>query len=157
MSDPNGADNSAPAVAVTYDPAIAQIADATNFNLRQIDLNYNQARDQAKDWSRFSMIAAVAGLVLVGAGVVALIFGQLTPGLITTLSGGVTTAVAKLFFDQSKAANKRVDDIQKQLNAAQWIQEAVRIARTIGDPQQRDKYNADILKRALSLTKEGAL
>lgn len=156
MDDLIGEDRAVQTVAVPYDAAFERVAGSTDFNLRQIELNYNQARDQAKDWSRFSLLAAVAGLVLIGVGVIALIFGQITAGLITTLSGVITTAVAKLFFDQSKAANRRVDDIQKRLTEAQRIQEAVKIASTIGDPQRRDKLKAEIVRKALWLNKESA-
>lgn len=64
-------------VTVSYETAFEQVASSAAFVLNQLELSYNQTREQAQTWFRFSIIAAGLGFVLVGIGVVAVIFGQL--------------------------------------------------------------------------------
>lgn len=114
-------------------------------------MSYRQTREQAQGWYISSLIAAFLGFLLVVAGVITVIFGQTTAGLITTISGIVPEVVAGLFFMQSKQANERVDVIQEKLTAAREIFSAIEIVNTIGDAQERDKLKADIVRKTLRI------
>jgi hypothetical protein len=136
---------------IAYDTAFERVMGSTAFVLNQLELSYEQTREQAQGWFRFSLIAAGVGSALIGIGIIVLIFGQTTAGLITTISGIVPNAAAALFFVQSKTANERVDDIQKRLSAAREIQTAVEIANTIIDAEERDRQKVRIVQQALQL------
>jgi cytochrome c oxidase subunit IV len=136
-------------VLITYDTAFQRVIGSTAFVLSQLELSYAQTREQAQGWFRFSLIAAAVGFVLIGAGVIAVMFGQITAGIITAISSVVPNAAAALFFVQSKNANERVDVIQTRLTEAREVQTAVEITNTIEDEKSRDKLKAQIVKKAL--------
>ena len=138
-------------VAIPYDKAFDTIAHSTASVLHQLEKIYAQTREQAQGWFRFSLIAAGAGFALIGIGVVAVVLGQLTAGLITSLSSAIPNVVAALFFLQSKAANERVDAIQTKLTEAREVQTAVEIANTISNRKSRDRLKAEIVRKTLLL------
>lgn len=138
-------------ITVPYDRAFDTIAHSTASVLHQLEKIYAQTREQAQGWFRFSLIAAGAGFALIGIGVVAVVFGQLAAGLITSLSSAIPNVVAALFFLQSKAANERIDAIQTKLTEAREVQTAVEIANTISDRKSRDRLKAEIVRKALRL------
>jgi len=136
-------------VTIPYDTAFDRIAHSTTSVLHQLEGIYTQTREQAQVWFRFSLIAAGVGFILIGIGVVAVVFGQLTAGLITSLSSAIPNVVAALFFLQSKAANERVDAIQTKLTEAREVQTAVEIANTISDRKSRDRLKIEIVRKTL--------
>ena len=136
---------------IPYETAFERVVGSTTFVLRQLELSYRQTREQSQGWFRFSLIAACVGFVLVGTGVIAVIFGQTTAGVITAISSVVPDVAAALFFVQSRAANGRVDTIQANLTEARDIQTAVEIVNTINDPKARDDLKAEIVRKALRL------
>lgn len=136
---------------VRYDMAFERVVGSTAFVLDQLELSYRQTREQAQGWFRFSLIAACVGFVLVGIGVIAVIFGQTTAGVIIAISSVIPDVAAALFFVQSKAANERVDTIQAKLTDAREVQTAVEIVNTISDPTAQDNLKAEIVRKALRL------
>lgn len=91
---------------------------------------------------------------MIGIGVVAVVFGQLTIGLITSLSSAIPNVVAALFFLQSKAANERVDAIQTKLTEAREVQTAVEIANSIETKRERDRLKAEIVRKVIGFVNE---
>jgi hypothetical protein len=138
-------------VFISYDTAFERVVGSTAFVLNQLELSYRQTREQSQGWFRFSLIAASIGFILIGIGVIAVIFGQVTAGVITAISSVIPNAAAALFFVQGKAANERVDAIQIRLTEARELQTAVEIANTIDDPKSRDKLKGEIVRKALRL------
>ncbi len=141
-------------IAVPLNTAFNTVAQSTASVLDQLEQIYVQAREQAQGWFRFSLIAATVGFVLIGIGVVAVVFGQLTTGLITALSSAIPNVVAALFFLQSKAANERVDAIQIKLTEAREVQTAVEIANSIETKRERDRLKAEIVRKVIGSVNE---
>jgi len=144
-------------VAIPYNVAFEKIAYSTISVLHQLEEIYTQAREQSQGWFRFSLMAAGVGFILIGIGVIAVIFGHVTAGLITSFSSAIPNVVAALFFLQSKAANERVDAIQTKLTEARKVQTAVEIANTISDRKSRDKLKAEIVRTTLQMEKKSNL
>jgi Putative DNA-binding domain len=136
---------------ISYRDAFERVVGSTAFVLNQLELSYRQAREQSQGWFRFSLIAAMIGLALIVIGMLTLIFGTTTAGMITAISSVVPDVAAALFFVQSRSANERVDVIQKRLTDAREIQSAVEIVNTIDDPPARDKLKAEIVRKALRI------
>jgi len=136
---------------VPYDIAYERIVGSTASVTTQLELNNSQIRGQSQGWYQWSIIAAVLGFLLFIIGVVAIIFGKTTAGIITTIAGIIPEVVAGLFFRQSKQANERVDTIQKNLTDAHKMSEAVEIANTMSNVQDRDKLKAEIVRKALRI------
>jgi hypothetical protein len=137
--------------AVPDDMAFKRVVGSTAFVLDQLELNNRQTREQAQGWFHFSLIAACVGFALFVIGVITVIFGQTTAGLITVISSVILEVVAALFFAQSKAANERVDTIQAKLTEAREVQTAVEIVNTISDPTAQDNLKAEIVRKTLRL------
>ncbi len=97
---------------VSYDRAFERVAGSTAFVTDQLELSYRQTREQAQGWYRMSAFAAGGGFLIVLAGVIAVLVGQVTAGVITSVAGFIPEVVAALFFVQGKDANRRVDEIR---------------------------------------------
>lgn len=138
---------------IGYDRAFERVVGSTTFVLNQLELSYQQTREQSQWWFRTSLTAAGIGFTLIGIGVVTVIFGQTTAGIITSISSLIPNVAAALFFIQSKTANERVDAIQSKLSDAREIYAAVEIIETIDDLKSRDKLKAEIVRKALRLEK----
>ncbi len=136
---------------VPYDKAFERVTNSTNFVLKQLEPNYEQVREQAQGWYRVSLVAAGIGFILVSVGVVTVIIGQNTAGVITALTGIIPEAAAALFFVQSQKANKRIDVILAKLTEARDIQIAIGIVNSIDDLKEQDKLKAEVVRRVLQL------
>jgi TRADD-N domain-containing protein len=136
---------------ISYDAAFERIAGSTAFVLNQLELNYSLTRDQARGWYRSSLISAGVGFLLIAGGVIMVLAGQVTGGVITSASGLIPNVAAALFFKQSQAANERLDAVQGRLGEAREIQVAIAVAETIQDLGSRDALKESIVKRVLRL------
>jgi len=140
--------------AIPSDNDFRRIATRSTFIRNQLEISYGQAREQAYMWFRFSLIAAGIGFLLVVAGVIAVVLGQGTEGMITAVSSIVPNTVAALFFLQSKASNERVDVILRKLSEAREIETAVEIANSIETKRERDRLKSEIVRKVIGLSSE---
>ena len=140
-------------VVLSYGTAFERVVGSTVSVLNQLELNYKQTREQAQGWFRFSLFAAGTGFILIGIGVVAVVLGYTTAGIITAISSVVPNAAAALFFVQSKKADERVDTITTRLTEARELYTLVEIVNTISDLKSQDKLKAEIVRKALRLDK----
>lgn len=85
------------------------------------------------------------------AGVVAVLVGQGTAGVITSIAGLIPEGVAALFFVQGKDASRRVDEIQQRLGDARELLTALEIANTISKEDERNEMKKSIVLKALGL------
>ena len=139
---------------ITYDSAFERAVGITNFVLDHLETIYKQTREQAQNWFRFSLIAAGAGFAVIAIGVIAVIAGQITSGIITAIYSVLPNAAAAFFFRQSKAANERVDSIQTQLAETREVLSAIEIVNTIDDVKSRDRLKAEIVRKMLHIEKK---
>lgn len=138
---------------VPFNTAFERLSGSTTFVVDQLKISYEQTREQAKGWFRFSIIAALLGFVLIISGAIVAIVGQTTAGIITALASVIPNIASALFFAQSKSANERVDTILLQMSEAREILTSVEIANTIDDGKARDKLKAEIVRKALQIQK----
>lgn len=82
---------------VTFDKAFERLSGSTAFVVEQLRISYEQTREQAKGWYRFSLIAAALGFVLIVSGAIVAISGLTTAGIITALSSIIPNVAAALF------------------------------------------------------------
>ena len=99
---------------------IAAEATETNRQLREM---YEQAKQQAHVWFTTSVSAAVIGLLLALAGIVAVLFFQRnTVAVLSATVGGVLIEiVAQLFFKQYAEANRRIDVYRVHIGVFQQL------------------------------------
>jgi hypothetical protein len=118
----------------------------THFELAELEKSYQLTRGQAQGWYQASLIAAGIAFLLFVVGVVLAMAGGVTTGLISMASGVIPGVVAALFFRQSKAADDRVDNIQRVMVQQREFQVAMSLAATMSDPKARDDLKTSIIK-----------
>ena len=131
--------------------AFERIAAAATLTLGQLERDYEQARLQANNWSRISLIAAGIGFLMVLVGIVQLLLGNTTVGIVTLVSGIVPEIAAALFFNQVKNANARVDAYHKNLLEAEAVHRAIELCETIEDSQTKVRVKETIIKQVLGV------
>ncbi len=130
--------------------AYERIATAADAVRRQIEKIYEQGRSQSEQWSRFSLIAAIFGFLVVLGGVAAMLIGNTPVGLITSAAGVIPEVAAALFFQQAKEANKRVDEIREKLLEAEGIHRAIELSLTTDEATQ-NRLKEAIISQILGL------
>lgn len=130
--------------------AYERIVGSTTSVLAQLQLNFDQARNQADNQFKLSMIAGGVGLLLITAAAVTLIMGYTSTAVVSTLSSIVFDSMAIFFFRVSKEANERVDNITKKLDETREIYALVAIVDTINEKEQRNELKSEIINKALS-------
>ena len=140
---------------VEAEPAFERIAAAAVQTSQQIKELCDQAKQQAAFWFWASAIAAVLGFVLVFGGIIAILFfRQSTVAIFSTVCGLLLEATARLFFQQSKEANTRVDEYRKGLLEAQGIFQAIELSKTSESSEGRDHLRESIVKKLLGVEQD---
>jgi len=138
--------------AVEADTAFERISAAAVQTGHQIQGLYDRASQQANLWFIASAAAAILGFILVVTGIVTLLFfRQDIAVILSTGLGLLLEAVARLFFQQSKDANKRVDGYLDDLQDARQIYEAIELVKTSESPETRDRLRQMIIERLLGM------
>lgn len=146
---------SAVVAAVPKQVAYERIAGAASITRQQLTQIYEQNRQQAADWTRFSLGAAVLGFLIVLGGIVAMLLSNVAIGLVTTAASLIPEIAAGLFFKQAREANRRVDENQEKLLETEGIYRAIELAMTIDDEDASDRLKETIILRALGLSGVG--
>lgn len=134
------------ALVTPKDAAYDRIASDANATRRQLEQFNEQARGQAKQWSQFSLIAAILGFLVILGGIIAVLTLNTTAGLITSVAGLIPEVAAALFFQQAKDANARIDNITDKLLKIENIHRAIEIALTVDDSSQNHIKETIILQ-----------
>ena len=131
---------------------LTNAAETANTHLNQI---YDQGHCQAKHWFKLGIIAASIGflIILIGA-VIAMFSTNISSGILTSLAATIPGAVAALFFQQAKEANKRLDEFYNRLIEIEGINRAIEITFTADDEIQ-DRYKGLIIYKLLGLQTKG--
>lgn len=124
---------------------------ADNTVQEQLNQIYDQCRNEAKQWFRYSLCAALLGFIIIISGVIlAMLTVNSSLGFLTFLASTVPDVAAILFFQQAKEANKRIDYLYtKQVDVAS-IYRATQLALTTNEEVQ-DRYLGKIINRWLGL------
>ena len=86
--------------------------------------------------------------------VIALVFGNVTTGLVTTASSIVPNAIAVLFFGQARRADRRLDAVRQELGKSReayaLLEIASTIPRIINDSRLRNEIVAEIIRKVIA-------
>lgn len=137
---------------VKADPALQRIAATAAQTSEQIQALYGLAKKQSAVWFASSAVAAVLGFVLVLGGIVAMWFYQLdVVAVFSTVCGVLLEMVARLFFQQSREANTRIDKYREDLLEAQAIFHAIELVGASESSEDEDRLREMIVRRLLGL------
>src|SRR6266568_1796038 len=132
---------------VVYD----RVFSANNATQKQLDQIVEQCSKQAKQWFRYSLLAAILGFVVILGGVIlAILTVNVSLGFLTSLASIVPNVASLLFFRQANNANKRLDNFYKELVRIASIYKATELTLTTPIETQ-DGYKELIIKKWLSL------
>lgn len=139
---------------ISYDVGLDSIS-AANARVRsELQLAYDQLRQQGQGWYRLSTASAAIGFGIIAVAVVALLLGNVTTGIVSTVASIVPNAIASIFFVQARQADKRLDGITQELAKSREAYVLLDIANTtaqsIDDPRLRNEVKAEIVRKVLA-------
>lgn len=137
---------------VSYELAFKSVAESNKELLTSLEIMYEQTRRQGRGWYRMSILAAGIGLCIVAAAVVALVLGHVTAGIVMTVSSVIPSAVAGMFFGQSKRADDRVDAVTVQLTELREWGARLQIVQLITDPHLQNELKAEMVRNMIPAT-----
>lgn len=132
-------------ILITYAAAYENMVGYATALRQRLELNDMQAHEQAEGWYKVSLFAALIGLLLISITVATFLLDNTTVGLITAISSFVPNAAAALFFRQLKAANERIDNIQKRLVEAIRMKEAIDIVKGVTNDEDRNRLKSHVV------------
>lgn len=133
----------------TYQKIFEPMSDLIEYVFRELEAGYQQARQEARRWSVFSLTGAglAVGLVVISASL--LLTGKADQGITSAVTSLLTGGISSLCFAQYRAATRRVDRILRELSQARDIHVAGQLAATIANQHEQDRVKVGIVKRLL--------
>ncbi len=128
-------------------------ADA-DFDLRELETNYQQMRGQLQNWSRLSLVSATTGLLLGALWAIAAIFGAAQLGVNTAIPSIILELVAGLAFVQQKTAQKQAELIRSEIAERNQFRSIIKAAAKIKDQKLRDESIAAIVRKTPTRKKQ---
>ena len=97
------------------------------------------ARQEARKWSNASLYAVWAGFGVILMGVLFLMFGKTTAGVVTEISSIVSLAAQRLFAQYKKDADNSYKLHNENMLKCDWIIQIMLVAETITSADARDQ------------------
>lgn len=139
---------------LSQDQAFERIGAAIRSNLVQLEQNINQSRKESAQFFKLTLVFSGLGFCVVIGGIILLLLGQVTAGVVSTITSLIPEATAVLFFQKDKELRSQIDRYHQQLLDSQRILTMVDIAETVTDEQTRDNLKKEIIFRVLGVTNE---
>lgn len=118
-----------------------------DFDLQQLQKNYDQARGVYQSWNLFSIRSSMVGLwVSLGCVFIALL-GLATITLITAIPPMLLNTISGLSWLQTRAARKQVETILAEIRERRRVKAALEAASQIIDPKMHDEALSDFIRR----------
>lgn len=93
---------------------------------------------------------SIVGMVVILAGLILVLRGVVTAGVITAISGTVCEAVGRLAFQWNRQATDRLDAINRDITLLANALMAVELVAGISDQPSRDRATADAVRALLA-------
>lgn len=122
---------------------------ANNAQLNEQLRNYQEVREQAMQWSTWSIVAAVIGFLLVGIAVVLYLVNSASAGVLTVIVSAISQALAAIFARQSKAANAHLDKYHAQLLATERKHAAIAVVEAMENGPAKERMIGKLLDELL--------
>lgn len=129
--------------------AFERIGAEVRLNLTQLELNISQARSSSSQFFKLTLISAGLGFLVVIAGVVLLLSGQVTAGVVTVASSVVAEITAALLLRKDSELRAALEDYNKNILESQRIITMVDLTETIRDAAERDRLKRDVIFKVL--------
>ncbi|MFN8467929.1 MAG: hypothetical protein U0X20_20380 [Caldilineaceae bacterium] len=111
--------------------------------------NYHEVREQAKQASIFSMIAASVGFLLVAVAVVLFYMNAVSAAGVTVALSALSQAFAAFFAGQTKGANARLDVYHEQLVISERKRAAIGVVESMESSPAKERMIGKLLDNLL--------
>lgn len=126
-----------PRSAISATQAFDRIGASVRQNLDEMKHNFEQARTQSAEFFRLTVLAAGLGFIIVLVGVVLLLIGQVTAGVLTSIGGIIPEITAALFFKKDSELRATIRSYHEYTLESQQTLSMIDVCETIVDPQER--------------------
>lgn len=118
--------------------AYIQFINALNADHQTQCQYFDETLSVARQHTKLSLVAASIGFFIVLIGILAMMFGFSTAGLVTSASGTISEVISLLFFRESRQAADRLDKSLERLLETEGYFRAFVIANQIQDSETRN-------------------
>ena len=136
---------------ISADQAFERIGAAVRQNLEQLRQNFDQARSESRQFFRFTITFASLGFLVVLGGVVLLLSGQITAGVVASIASIIPEATAALFFGKDRELRQTIENYHQHILQSQKLLTMVDLCETIRDEAERDRMKQGIIRTALDI------
>lgn len=136
---------------LSAEQAFERIGAAVRLNLEQLENNIKQARSESNQFFKLTLLFAGLGFLIIMLGVLLLIFGQATAGVVTSISSIIPEVTASLFFTKDRELRKTIHAYHQHMLESQQILTMIDVSETIGNNLERDKMKQEIIYKVLKI------
>ena len=136
---------------ISTEQAFERIGAAVKLNLTQLQGNIEQARKESNQFFKLMLVFSCLGFSIVLGGVVLLLVGYTTAGIITAISSIIPEITATLFFAKDKELRRTIYNYHEHMLASQRLLTMIDVAETIESNSEKDKMKQKIIFKALEI------
>ena len=122
---------------LSAEQAFERIGAAVRLNLEQLENNIKQARSESNQFFKLTLLFAGLGFIIIVLGVLLLIFGQATAGIVTSISSIIPEVTASLFFTKDRELRKTIHAYHQHMLDSQQILTMIDVSETIGSARPK--------------------
>jgi hypothetical protein len=138
-------------ITVSSEQAFQRINAAVRQNLEQLQENFNQARMDSRQFFRLTIIFTSLGFLIMLAGVILLLLGQSTAGIVASLASVIPEATAALFFRKDAELRQTTEKYHSHILRSQQTLTMIDVCETMTDARERDRMKQQIIFRGLDI------
>jgi ABC-type transport system involved in cytochrome bd biosynthesis fused ATPase/permease subunit len=135
---------------ISDEQAFERIGAAVRLNLKQLEKNIEQAREESSQFFRLTLIFASVGFVVVIIGIILLFAEQVTAGIVSMVSSVIPEVTAFLFFTKDKELRKTISAYHQHMLDSQRLLTMIDVAETIKDATEKDRIKQQIIGKVLN-------
>jgi hypothetical protein len=136
---------------ISGERAFERIGAAVRLNLNQLEKNIEQARQESGQFFRLTLVFSSIGFIIVLTGVMLLLAGQVTAGVVTSISSVVPEVTALLFFNKDKELRTTIEAYHQHMLNSQQILTMIDVAETIKNLEEQDQMKQQIIFKVLGI------
>ena len=136
---------------LSTEQAFERIGAAVRQALLQTEKNFDQAREDSKQFFRLTITFASLGFAVVLGGVVLLLLGNVPAGVVASAASIVPELTAALFFRKDRELRETIASYHAHILESQRILTMIDVCETISDQTERDSMKGRLIRSALDI------
>jgi hypothetical protein len=136
---------------ISGEQAFERIGAAVKLNLKELESNIQQARLESNQFFRLTLIFSGLGFVIILIAVALLLIGQITGGVVTSISSIIPEVTALLFFQKDRELRRTIQSYHQYMLESQQVHTMIDVAETITNSVERDTMKQHIIFKVLGI------